>query len=147
MATPAPTPPVATPAPTPRLTFDAECAGSSLDPAFRALYGQGDPGFGLDSDFMADLRQVSVANGLCTITAQRMTTPMGRPYASACFATFGTFAQTYGTWEARLRYPAGQGVWPAFWLLPVGQKGPYPEAPHPRPIPLLQARVAAQVTI
>jgi beta-glucanase (GH16 family) len=76
---------------------------------------------------MGDLRQVSVANGYARITAERMTTPSGRPYGSAIFSPYGTFSQAYGTWEARLRYPKGQGVWPAWFLLPVGQKSPYPE--------------------
>jgi beta-glucanase (GH16 family) len=29
------------------------------------------------------------------------------------------FAFTYGYVEARLRFPRGQGLWPAFWLLPA----------------------------
>ena len=103
-----------------RLAFAAECNGSGVDAGMRPLYGPGDPGFGLDSDFMGDLRQVSVANGLCSLTAVRMSTPSGRMYASAAMATYGTFAQRYGTFEARIRYPNGAGVWPAFWLLAEG---------------------------
>ena len=93
----------------------------------RSLYSAGDPGFGLDSDFMGDLRQVSVANGLCTINAVRKSTPSGRMYASAAMATNGTFAQRYGTFEARLRYPKGAGVWPAFWMLSAGTVSTPPE--------------------
>jgi beta-glucanase (GH16 family) len=81
------------------------------------MYQTGDPGFGLDSDFLGNLSQVSVANGYCTITAERKATPSGRQYASAAFATRNTWSQTYGTWEARIRYPNGNGVWPAFWAL------------------------------
>jgi len=128
--TPDPTPkptPVPTPDPGPTLTFATECGGSTLDSRWRALFGAGDPGFGRDSDFMGNLSQVSVANGHCRITAERKSTPSGRPYASACMATYGTFAQRYGIFEARVRYGNGQGVWPAFFLLPAGQKSPYPE--------------------
>jgi hypothetical protein len=126
--TPKPTPnPTPTPDPGPTLTFATECGGSSLDSRWRALFGAGDPGFGRDSDFMGNLSQVSVANGRCRITAERKATPSGRPYASACIATYGTFAQKYGIFEARVRYGNGQGVWPAFFLLPAGQKSPYPE--------------------
>lgn len=127
----APPPPTADPTPAPdpgpTLTFATECGGSSLDSRWRALFGPGDPGFGRDSDFMANLSQVSVANGRCRITAERTATPSGRPYASACMATYGTFAQKFGIFEARVRYGNGQGVWPAFFLLPAGQKSPYPE--------------------
>jgi len=38
-------------------------------------------------------------------------------YTSARLKTQGKFAQTYGRFEARLRIPAGQGMWPAFWML------------------------------
>ena len=42
-------------------------------------------------------------------------------------ATYGSFGQRYGTWTARVRYDEAQGTWPSWFLLPVGQKGPYPE--------------------
>ena len=38
-------------------------------------------------------------------------------YTSARLITKGKFSQAYGRFEARLRVPAGQGLWPAFWLL------------------------------
>jgi beta-glucanase (GH16 family) len=38
-------------------------------------------------------------------------------YTSARLITKGKFSQTYGRFEARLRVPRGQGLWPAFWLL------------------------------
>jgi beta-glucanase (GH16 family) len=38
-------------------------------------------------------------------------------YTSARLNTAGKFAQQYGRFEARIRIPEGQGVWPAFWLL------------------------------
>ena len=40
-----------------------------------------------------------------------------RKYTSARLKTQGRFAQKYGRFEARIRIPQGQGVWPAFWLL------------------------------
>lgn len=126
--TPAPTPtPTPTPPPGPTLAFAAECGGSSLNSAFTSTYQVGDPGFGLDSDFLGNLSQVDVANGYCTITAQRKATPSGRAYASACFGTKNTWSQTYGTWEARIRYPKGNGVWPAFWALRSGSLVTPPE--------------------
>jgi beta-glucanase (GH16 family) len=38
-------------------------------------------------------------------------------YTSARLKTTGLFAQTYGRFEARIRIPRGQGLWPAFWML------------------------------
>ncbi len=41
----------------------------------------------------------------------------GRPYTSARITTQGKLEQGPGRWEARIRIPSGQGIWPAFWLL------------------------------
>jgi beta-glucanase (GH16 family) len=38
-------------------------------------------------------------------------------FSSARIKTRGTFAQTYGRFEARIKIPRGQGIWPAFWML------------------------------
>ncbi len=47
--------------------------------------------------------------------------PSGRisdqPYTSARLQTDGRFTQKYGRFEARIKLPAGRGLWPAFWLL------------------------------
>ena len=40
-----------------------------------------------------------------------------RNYTSARMTTQGLFDQAYGRFEARLKIPRGQGIWPAFWLL------------------------------
>jgi beta-glucanase (GH16 family) len=40
-----------------------------------------------------------------------------RDYTSARLTTQGSFAQAYGRFEARIKIPRGQGLWPAFWLL------------------------------
>ena len=38
-------------------------------------------------------------------------------YSSARLVTKGKFDYKYGRFEARLKIPAGQGMWPAFWML------------------------------
>ena len=38
-------------------------------------------------------------------------------YTSARLKTLGKFTQTYGRFEARMKIPFGQGLWPAFWML------------------------------
>jgi len=40
-----------------------------------------------------------------------------RNYTSARLKTQGLFSQAYGRFEARIKTPAGQGMWPAFWML------------------------------
>ncbi|GAC1626859.1 MAG: glycoside hydrolase family 16 protein [Candidatus Acidiferrum sp.] len=40
-----------------------------------------------------------------------------RNYTSARLKTEGLFAQAYGRFEARIKIPKGQGMWPAFWML------------------------------
>jgi beta-glucanase (GH16 family) len=41
----------------------------------------------------------------------------GSAYTSGRIKTQGKFARARGRFEARIRLPVGQGVWPAFWLL------------------------------
>lgn len=38
-------------------------------------------------------------------------------FTSARLKTQGHFSQAYGRFEARIKLPAGQGIWPAFWAL------------------------------
>ncbi len=38
-------------------------------------------------------------------------------YTSARLNTAGKFEQMYGRFEARIKLPTGQGMWPAWWLL------------------------------
>ena len=40
-----------------------------------------------------------------------------RNYTSARLKTQGKFSQDYGRFEARIKIPRGQGIWPAFWML------------------------------
>ena len=40
-----------------------------------------------------------------------------RAYTSARLLSKKKFAQAYGRFEARVKIPQGQGIWPAFWLL------------------------------
>ncbi len=42
---------------------------------------------------------------------------LGASYTSARIKTQGVFEQAYGRFEARIKLPWGQGIWPAFWLL------------------------------
>jgi len=59
---------------------------------------------------------VTVQNGVLIIAAQKEDYN-GSTYTSARLLTKGKFEQAYGRFEARIRVPDGQGLWPAFWLL------------------------------
>jgi beta-glucanase (GH16 family) len=61
---------------------------------------------------------VVINNGIMVITAQQENF-QGSSYTSARLLTKNKFSQTYGRFEARIRVPYGQGIWPAFWMLGV----------------------------
>jgi beta-glucanase (GH16 family) len=51
--------------------------------------------------------------GHLVIAAQKS----GDSYTSGRLVTRGRLAMTYGTMSASIKLPAGQGIWPAFWML------------------------------
>jgi len=55
-------------------------------------------------------------NGNLAIVA-RKEPYMGSAYTSARINTQALFERTYGRFEARIKLPWGQGLWPAFWML------------------------------
>jgi len=59
---------------------------------------------------------VIVQNGVLIITAKEESF-QGSNYTSARLLTKGKFEQKFGRFEARIRLPYGQGLWPAFWML------------------------------
>ncbi|HEX2554088.1 MAG TPA: glycoside hydrolase family 16 protein [Microvirga sp.] len=74
-----------------------------------------------------DRTEGETGDGILSITAQlspnkRLTD--GLPYVSGMINTHGAFSQTYGYFEIDAKVPAGQGLWPAFWMLP--QSGNWP---------------------
>lgn len=50
---------------------------------------------------------------------------VSRDYTSARLVTKNKFSTTHGRFEARIKLPYGQGIWPAFWLLgkDIGEVG------------------------
>jgi beta-glucanase (GH16 family) len=95
-------------------------------------------------EYYTDLRRnVSIQHGMLVITAvkerytgpttaalhllpdpssnslgeSRATKEVTRDYTSARIKTQGLFAKSYGRFEARIKIPRGQGMWPAFWML------------------------------
>ena len=66
-------------------------------------------------------RNVHVQSGNLVITARKESYQgadgIARQYTSARLKTLGLFEQKYGRFEARIKIPRGQGIWPAFWML------------------------------
>ncbi len=66
----------------------------------------------------------SADKGILTITAQPGRNPANLPYNSGLLTTFRSFSLLYGDFEMKARLPSGNGLWPAFWLLPVDGSWP-----------------------
>ena len=82
---------------------------------------------------------VSVSNGILTITGKKETVPNTRyeansrnwrknrkaaEYTSSCIKTVGTKEFLYGRFEIRAKIPTASGSWPAIWTL--GKSMPWP---------------------
>lgn len=96
--------------------------GSVPDPTKWTLVTGGN-GWGNDEleYYTARLENAHIEDGNLVITALKEdytdTKGVTRNYTSARMQTMGKFAQAYGRFEARIKIPYGQGIWPAFWML------------------------------
>jgi beta-glucanase (GH16 family) len=97
-------------------------AGASPDPTKWSVQTGGD-GWGNNEleYYTAQASNVALdGRGHLAITARRENYTGGgvtREYTSARLQTKGLFATTYGRIEAKIKLPAGPGLWPAFWAL------------------------------
>ncbi len=80
--------------------------------------GTGNNGWGNNElEYYTDRPEnITAQNGILIISAKKESYK-GAAYTSARILTKGKFEQKYGRFEARMRLPYGQGMWPAFWLL------------------------------
>jgi beta-glucanase (GH16 family) len=67
-------------------------------------------------EYYTDGRNASIQNGALVIEARRENAG-GMAYTSSRMTTKGKREFTYGRIQARIAMPAGQGLWPAFWML------------------------------
>ncbi len=115
------------------LVWSDEFDGGQLDPQswfFETGDGTeyGIPGWGNNElqYYLPDNAQLG--NGMLTITALEQAIAQ-YDYTSARINTRDRFAFKYGRIEARMRLPAGQGLWPAFWMLSQDEVyGPWPQS-------------------
>ena len=73
------------------------------------------------SDASVGENPFSLSQGVLTINATPAapgSNPYNLPYDSGVISTHDSFAQQYGYFEASVQMPAGQGLWPGFWMIP-----------------------------
>jgi beta-glucanase (GH16 family) len=110
----------------PALSWSDEFNGSAGAPPnpskWNVIYGGG--GFGNDElqYYTSNSNNLAVDGaGHLVITALRGnytgTDGVTRSYTSGAIETQGRFQARYGTLEARIEIPQGQGLWPAFWAI------------------------------
>ncbi len=96
--------------------------GSSPDPT-KWTYDLGGKGWGNDEleSYTNHKENAHIEKGSLVITAMKEnytgSDNIMREYTSARLKTQGLFVQAYGRFEARIKIPEGQGMWPAFWML------------------------------
>ena len=100
--------------------FDTDGAPKSAIWGYDLGTGNSDTGGGWGNNelqyYTNRTENVKVENGYLLITAKKESYN-GSSYTSARLTTKGLFEQAYGRFEARIKMPYGQGIWPAFWLL------------------------------
>ena len=96
--------------------FDTD--GAPNDALWSFDIGNGIDGWGnQELQYYTDRTEnVTVQNGVLLITAQQEDFE-GSQYTSGRLLTKDKFEEEYGRFEARMRLPYGQGIWPAFWML------------------------------
>jgi beta-glucanase (GH16 family) len=122
------------------LVFQDEFEGDVLDGSkWTTCYQWFDPAGGCTNEGNHELewylpQAVTVAGGSVTLRADQGvytgTNGTAYPYTSGMIAsgadpsTAPRFVYQYGFAEARLKLPAGKGLWPAFWLAPADGSWP-----------------------
>lgn len=112
------------------LTLEEDFDGDMLDPE---TWRVGQHFLGINGSAGNSPENIAVENGVLKMTAEKRPVVLGTKsfnYATGEISTFQKFRQAYGYFEARIKYDAAQGVWPAFWLMP--DRGSYGWADYRR---------------
>jgi beta-glucanase (GH16 family) len=104
------------------LVWSDEFAGAAVD-SRKWSFDVGGNGWGNNEleTYTSRTANAEMHGGLLAIKAIKETftgaDKITRNYTSARLLTKNKFTQAYGRFEARIKIPYGQGIWPAFWLL------------------------------
>lgn len=93
-------------------------------------YDLGGSGWGNNEKqlYTNSLANVSVGNGLLTITAKKENLN-GMAYTSTRLVTRNKMDVLYGRIEVKAKLPTGKGTWPAIWMLPTDRTyGDWPKS-------------------
>jgi beta-glucanase (GH16 family) len=108
-----------------KCTFADEFSGPELNRSKWSVMTTAQSGFSHASEcYVDDPSTVSVARGSLRLAATQLATPawcgslFQTPYQSGMVHTKFSFAQTYGRFEARIRFPGGLGIHSAWWMWP-----------------------------
>jgi beta-glucanase (GH16 family) len=97
--------------------------GTHVDTAMWSVVIGGDGWGNKEREYYADeLANVRLSHGQLMISATESASAHACwygpcKYMSARLQTKAHFEQVYGRFEARIKVPQGQGLWPAFWML------------------------------
>lgn len=125
------------------LVWSDEFNGDALDTSkWSYQIGNGYNGWGNYEQQYYTEDNVSVSDGTLKITAKEENIN-GYNYTSGRIRTVTDdgetlFGATYGKFEARIKMPEGQGLWPAFWMMPVDSE--YGSWPLSGEIDIMEAR-------
>src|ERR1700744_1166973 len=97
-----------------QLVWSDEFNGTSVDGS-KWNIDNGNPNVNNEKEYYQSAN-VAETGGNLVITAKNQSVG-GQPYTSGKLETSGKFSATYGRIEARIKLPAFQGSWPAFWML------------------------------
>jgi len=100
------------------LDFEDNFNGSTLDGTKWRIgtHHSGIAGVGGNSS-----QNISVSGGALRLKSEQRPVTFGGgsySYATGEVSTFTNYRKQYGYYEARVKYPAVTGLWPAFWLMP-----------------------------
>jgi beta-glucanase (GH16 family) len=108
------------------LTWSDEFDGEELDSTnWTPLIGNGSGGWGNNELEYYQKDNATVQDGVLSIEARKESVG-GCSYTSSRLVSQRKVSTTYGYIEARIKLPAQNAMWPAFWMLP--ENGSWPTA-------------------